>query len=235
MSANDIMNELNNKYYGSFNLFGFDIWITQTIIVIWIWMAILIAFALIVRSKLNKWNETEPPKGFQNFVELVIEIVDNYVSDTMGSNYRYFGSYFFGVFVLIICMNFSGLILQRPPTADLSTTASFGIVTFLLIHFMGITKNTKEYFKGYTSPFFVMLPLNIISELATPVSLSFRLFGATLGGLIIVNLAYALLPIFLKIGFPVILHVYFDIFAGALQAFIFVTLSMTFIRDKLPE
>jgi F-type H+-transporting ATPase subunit a len=93
--------------------------------------------------------------------------------------------------------------------------------------------------KGFLDPFPVMLPLNIVGELATPISLAFRLFGNLVGGLIIMNLLYGALgglsmmlginiPIFMA-GLPAPLHIYFDVFSGVLQSFIFVMLTMVFV------
>ncbi|MCC8097911.1 MAG: F0F1 ATP synthase subunit A, partial [Eubacterium sp.] len=138
------------------------------------------------------------------------------------------------VFAFILVSNLSGLIALRPPTADLATTAALALTTFVLIHFMGLITGKLGYFKGYLEPIPFLLPLNIISEIATPISLSFRLFGNILGGLIIMGLVYTL-PIYVRFFIPGFLHMYFDVFAGCLQTFIFVMLSMTFIKDKIPD
>ncbi len=233
MSTQEILNELNNNVYAVLNIFGVEIWITQTLVSLWVAMALIIIFAIVVKVNMNKWSDK--PKGLQNIAELLVEIFDNYVKTTMGNEFMFLGNYFFGVVLIIFIMNLSGLWLLRPATADISTTAGLALVSFLLIHALGIIKGGKEYFKAYAKPFFVMIPLNIISEIAIPLSLAFRLFGSTVGGYIITTLFYSLMPIFLKFGFPMILHGYFDVFAGSLQAFIFLTLSMTFIRDKCPE
>ncbi len=210
-----------------------NVWITETIFNTWVIMAFLIAFAIIVRIMLSRFKEV--PTGFQNFIELIIESMSNFVDSTMGEKYSYFANWFFGLFAFLLCCNLSGLVGLRPPTADLATTASCGITTFFLIHFMGIYKNGLGYFKGYIEPMPVFLPINIMGELATPISLSFRLFGNLLGGLIIMGMVYELFPIFLKLGVPAVFHIYFDVFSGCLQAFIFSILSMTFIREKIPE
>ncbi len=207
--------------------------ITTTIRNTWIIMGVLILFAIIVRIKFRNFKEV-PESGFQNFIELIVESMHNFVESNMGTKYSYFGNWFFGVFAFILVSNLVGLIGLRAPTADLATTACLGFSTFFLIHFMGIIKGRKEYFKGYLDPFFFWIPMNIISALATPVSLSFRLFGNILGGSIIMALFYQL-PAYVKIGIPAALHVYFDVFAGFLQTFIFVMLSMSFIADKIPE
>ena len=137
--------------------------------------------------------------------------------------------------------NIAGLFGLRPPTADVNTTMGLAIMTFIMIHFFGAkSKGPWKYAKGFTEPFAALLPLNIMGELATPISLGFRLFGNIVGGLIIMNLLYGALaglttkfmgisiPI-LQIGIPAVLHIYFDLFAGILQSFIFTMLTMVFI------
>lgn len=214
---------------------GKNIWITETLINTWVLMALIILFAIIVRIRLRNFQDV-PNSKFQNFIEIIVESMDGFVSNSMGRKYSYFGSWFFTVFTFILVCNFSSLLGFRPPTADLATTAALGLSTFVLIHFMGITKGKSSYFKGYFEPIPVLFPLNVISEVATPISLSLRLFGNILGGTIIMGLVYNFLPIIAKyFGLPAILHAYFDVFAGFLQTFIFVILSMTFIKDKIPD
>ena len=144
------------------------------------------------------------------------------------------GNWFFGVFVFVLVSNLSGLLGLRAPTADFCTTAAITLATFVMIHFMGIKTGKGGYFKGYLEPVPVLLPINIISELATPISLSFRLFGNILGGMIIMAMVYSL-PRWLNFGIPAVLHIYFDVFAGCIQTVIFVMLSMTFIKDKITD
>ncbi len=225
--------DFNNKFHGSFDFLGMDVWITDTTIATWIVGGILILLAIYVNISVKKYNKI--PKGFQNFIEFIVESMDNFVTQTMDKRYSYLGGWFFGVMAFILLANLSGLIGLRPPTADLATTVALALTTFFLIHFLGITKSKGSYFKAYAEPNILFLPLNLVSELATPVSLSFRLFGNILGGLIIMGMVYELFPIYLKIGVPAVLHGYFDLFAGSLQSFIFVILSMTFIRSKLPD
>ena len=84
-------------------------------------------------------------------------------------------------------------------------------------------------------PLPLLLPINIIGELATPVSLSLRLFGNIMAGTVMMGLYYGLLPALVSVGFPAFLHVYLDLFSGAIQTYVFFLLSMVFIRNKLPE
>ena len=215
--------------------------ITQTMMNTWIIIIVLTIVALILRSKINKFTDV-PTTKLQNIVELIIETMENFTIQNMGEKYKYFGNWFFGVFCFILTSNYIGLLSFRSPTADLATTLALSLSTFTLIHFMGIKVNGGAYFKGYIEPMPVLLPLNIIGEIATPISLSLRLFGNILGGTIIMGLINSALsqgPILLQVvGFGAItpvLHAYFDVFAGFLQTYIFVILSMTFIKDKIGE
>lgn len=231
--------DVNSRIIEKLHIGGTEVWITETVVNTWIFMVVLILIAAILRVKMK--NYKYKPSGLQNVVEVAIEYMNSFVNGAMTEKYSYFGNWFFGVFVLILVSNLSGLLGFRPPTADLCTTAAITLTTFFLIHFMGIKTGKGGYFKGYLEPLPLLLPINIISELATPISLSFRLFGNILGGMIIMAMVYMALgnlpgvfKIF-NIGVPAVLHVYFDVFAGCIQTVIFVMLSMTFIKDKIPD
>lgn len=216
-----------------FEVNGVTIGITQTHINTWIIMAVLTVGALIIRSKINNFKEV-PESKLQNIVETVVDLFGSFVGSTMGEANKKF-SYFYGpLIIFILVCNLSGLVGLRPPTADLETTLAFALTTFFMIHGYGVKSKGPRYFKGFLEPVPLLLPLNIIGELATPVSLSFRLFGNILGGTIIMGLVYGMLPwIITLLGVPAVLHLYFDIFAGTLQAFIFVMLSMTFVSSAM--
>jgi len=200
----------------------------------WIIMGVLIAFAIFVRIKCRKFKEV--PTGLQNAVEAIVELFENYLRSTVGEKLMFLGNWFFTLFLFILLSNLSGLIPgMRPPTADWSMTIGLALVTFALIQIIGVKYQKAQYAKSLFAPlpwWFpipLFLPINLIGEIARPISLSFRLFGNMLAGLIMMSLIYAIAPIFARFLFPTALHVYFDIFSGLLQTYIFVTLSMTFI------
>lgn len=207
---------------------GLEIWITRTIFNTWIIMLILIAVAILVRVKLRKF--TEIPKGFQNVIEAAVEMFDNFMQDTVGDRLMSLGTWFFTVFAFILVSNLSGVFGLRPPTADWTTTFALSLATFVIMNFMGIKYRKKAYIKSFFEPHPVFFPLNFLGELAKPVSLSFRLFGNVLAGLILMTLVYSLAPMLLRFGIPAALHAYFDVFLGALQTYIFCVLSLMFIR-----
>ena len=225
----DINFNIENLF--AIELFGQQIWFNQTVVNTWLIMLFLIIVAIVVRIKLRKMEDI--PSGFQNAVEAIIETFENFVKSMAGEKLGFIAPWFFMVFVFILTSNFSAVLGLRPPTADWATTFALALATFSLIHIVGVKFRGGEYFKSLLGPTPALapliLPLNIIGELARPISLSFRLFGNVLAGLILMSLIYALLPMFLLFGLPVALHAYFDIFVGALQTFIFCALSLAFI------
>lgn len=205
-------------------------YLTQTLLATWVVMALLIVLAIIVRIKLPKFKSV--PKGFQNFIEIIVETMDKFTVSTMGNDYRNFGGFFFGIFAFIICANYSSMLGLRPPTADVATTGALALTIFIVTHVTGIKRQKSAYFRNFVKPNIIFLPINLIGEVSNLMSLCFRLFGNMLGGVIIMGLIYNMLPLVLRFVLPAAFHAYFDVFAGALQAYIFTILSMTFIMQK---
>ena len=206
------------------------VYLTQTHVSTWIVMGILIVIAIVIRIMLPRFKHE--PDGFQNVVETAVDVMAGFAESNMGAHHKNFGGIYFGVFLFILFSNLSGLFGLRPPTADLSTTAALASITFVLIQAGSIAALRLGYLKTFVSPYPVFLPINLIGEISKPLSLAFRLFGNMLGGLIIIGLVYRMLPLVLRFIFPDVLHAFFDIFAGTLQAFIFTMLSMIFIQQK---
>jgi F-type H+-transporting ATPase subunit a len=196
----------------------------------WVVMAVLVGFALFVRCKLKSFKEI--PTGFQGLIEAAVEMMSNLVRSIMGEKLKFLGGYFFGVFAFIVVSNYSGLFGLRPPTSDIATTLPLGLSTFVIIHATGIKRQKGKYFKEYLKPFPIFLPMNIIAEMSRPVSLGLRLFGNVLGGLILSAIVYSMLPTALTFVLPGIIHAWFDVAVGALQAFVFTMLSLVFISFK---
>ena len=215
------------RNFGVINIGGVEVWITETLVNTWIIMFALIVLAVIVRIKLQKFSDV--PGIFQNVMEVIIEAFDGFVENSAGERLIYLGNWFFMVFLFILTSNLSGLIGLRPPTADWTVTFTFAIITFMLIQFAGARYRKLAYVKSFFQPNFIFFPLNIIGELARPISLSFRLFGNILGGMILISLVYTLAPIYTLFVLPVALHAFFDVIAGVLQTYIFCVLSLSFI------
>ena len=201
--------------------------ITTSTINMWMVMAVIIILCVVSTRNLK----TVPGK-MQTISELIVTTMNNMVESTMGKKNMSFAPYMLTLIVYLAFANTVGLIGMRPPTADLNMTLALSILTFILTQFFAIkSKGIGTYLKGYIEPFPFLLPMNIMGELANPISLGFRLFGNLLGGTIIMGLLYTGLMNLIKLPLviPIVAHAYFDIFSGLLQSFIFVMLSMVFI------
>lgn len=218
--------EIDN--YWSIEIAGNEFWITETIVNTWIIMLILIAVAVIARIKLRKFEKV--PTGFQNAIEAVVEMFDNFVKNTIGEKLSYIAPWFFMVFMFLLSSALFSIFGLRAPTADWATTFAFAFVSLILMFYMGVKHQKGAYLKTFFEPHFVFFPMNLIGELAKPVSLSFRLFGNMLSGTIILTLYYALTPMFIQLGIPSLLHAFFDVIIGALQTYIFVILSLMYVK-----
>lgn len=228
------MDDLDFGYRTVIKLFdykGEQIGITTTIVNTWIIMAVLIILAIIVRSNLK--NFTDVPTKFQNIVETIVEAFGGFTIMAMGEPNKSFAPFYGSMFLFILLSNLSGLVGLRPPTADIATTFALSMTTFVMIQGFGLWKRGFKHVKSLFEPMPLLFPLNFIGEISNPVSLGFRLFGNLIGGTIIMGLLYAALPKLLQFGVPTVLHLYFDVFSGVLQTFIFVMLSMTFVSGAM--
>lgn len=210
------------------NIAGIEIRITETIVNTWFIMLVLIAIAVITRIRLRKFQVI--PKGFQNVIEAVIETFDRFSSNTLGEKLSYISPWFFTVFIFILSSSVFSVFGLRAPTADWATTFALAFASFIIMLFMGFRHQKGKYLKSFFEPHFMFFPLNLVGELAKPVSLSFRLFGNMLSGTIILTLYYALTPVFVQFGIPSLLHGIFDIVFGALQTYIFVIISLMYVK-----
>ncbi|MBQ9121889.1 MAG: F0F1 ATP synthase subunit A [Lachnospiraceae bacterium] len=218
-----------------YELFGQELWITTTHICMFIVLMIIIGFAVIANRAMKK--ATEVPTGFQNVVELIVELLDGMVKGSMGKNAVKFRNYTGTVFIFILVCNLSGLLGLRPPTADYGVTLPLGILTFVLIHFNQFKyQKPKAIWKDMCSPLPpwlpIWFPINVISEVAVPISLSLRLFANVLSGTVMMALIYGLLK-WVALAWPAALHVYFDIFSGAIQTYVFCMLTMTYVNNAI--
>lgn len=219
----------------SYELFGQEVWITTSHVCVLIVMLVLISFSFVAKHKLNR--AAEIPDGFQNVIELIVEKLDGVVEGAMGRNAHKLVNYISTIFAFILISNISGLFGLRPPTADYGTTLALGLITFFLIHIAQIRYNKpKDIWKDMCSPLPpwlpIWLPINLISEIAVPVSLSLRLFANVLSGTVMMALIYGLLSK-IAIIWPAALHVYFDLFSGAIQTYVFCMLTMTYVNQQM--
>ena len=187
----------------------------------------------------------------QHFAELIIEKVDALVYENMGEYFAGYAPFVISILALSAFSSLTSLLGLYPPTSDINIVGGWAILVFVLITYYKLKCGPLYYLKGLTEPVAVLTPINLIGEFATPVSMAFRHYGNVLSGSIISSLiATALagisamilgwLPGFLAdiplfgIGIPAVLSIYFDVFSGCLQAFIFAMLTMVYISGGFP-
>ncbi len=219
----------------SYQIFGQTVWITTTHVSLLIVILLLAAFSICAHNVIVKADPYAKPGTFQNIVEIIVEMLDNMISGCMGKSATKFLGYISTLFVFILISNFSGLLGLRPPTADYGVTFPLGVITFCLIFFNKIKhQGVGGFIKGLCDPWPIWAPINVIGDIAVPVSISLRLFANILSGTVMMALVYGLLG---KIawGWPGFLHLYFDLFSGAIQTYVFCMLTMTYVADAIGD
>ena len=174
----------------------------------------------------------------QHVAEWIVEKVDGLVSDNMGEKYMSFAPFIAAILGLSAFSSLSSLLGLFPPTSDLNVVFGWSILVFILITYYKLKGGAFNYAKGFFEPIFLFAPMNVIGEVATPVSMAFRHFGNVLSGVVISTLIHAALGSLsniLRVGLPAIFSLYFDIFSGLIQAYIFSMLTMLYISNGFPE
>lgn len=194
------------------------------------------------------------PTGVRQLIaEYIVEATEKLVRTNMGDFFLNagFAPFIAAILGISVFSSFSSLLGLFPPTSDINVIAGWSILVFLLITAYKLKGGAWNYVKGYFEPIPVFAPLNLLGEVATPISMSFRHYGNVLSGVCIsALLSYALggltnavfsflpagvnMPPILRIGIPAVFSVYFDVFSGALQAFIFSMLTMLNISGGFP-
>lgn len=187
----------------------------------------------------------------QHFAELIVEKVDGLVKENMGDYFLGFAPFVIAILALSALSSLLTLVGLYPPTSDINIVGGWAVLVFVLITYYKLKAGPVHYLKSFAEPVALLTPLNVISEIATPVSMAFRhygnvlsgsvisvLLGAALGGLSSMLLGWlpgtlADFPLF-QIGIPAVLSIYFDVFSGCLQAFIFAMLTMMYVAGGFP-
>ncbi len=221
-----------------------DLTITSSQITSWAVIIAILGLCLFLTHGLT----VRPESKRQLIAEWGVEQVNKLVSENMGQRFMAFAPFIAAIMLLSAFSSLTSLLGLFPPTSDMNVVAGWAILVFVLITHYKLKGGVWPYVKGFFEPVPVFAPFNIIGEIATPVSMSFRHYGNVLSGVVISTLvAYALRSLshmifsflgnftILQIGLPAVLSIYFDIFSGLMQAFIFAMLTMLYIATGFPE
>ena len=248
---------MNLEVTGAKVLFNIPIFggipITETIVNTWIVMALIVGLCLFLTHGMQVHARTKR----QVVAEYLVGMVRNMVKNNMGERFMHYVPFIGALFSLAMLSSLISMVGMFAPTGDLSTCVGWAVLVFVVITYYKIrTQHIGGYLKGFTQPVFIMTPLNMISEVATPISMAFRLFGNIASGSVVTLLLYgglaalssgilglipgavgevlSMIPIF-QLGIPAILSIYFDLFTSVLQAFIFCLLTMMYIKLACEE
>ena len=204
-----------------------------TMIIVLIVTILCLLFRFLVFPKFK-----DKPEGLQNIMELCVETVENFCVDATGKKAgKSLAPYMFSLAIYLIFSASFELLGLRAPTSDLVVTFSMGLITFVLLNYFGFKKlGIGGRFKAMGGPMVamrpIMIPMKIVSDIAIPISLACRLFGNMLGGMIVMELLKGALGGYAA-GIPGIAGLYFNLFHPLIQAYIFITLSLTFIDEAM--
>lgn len=226
---------------------GFQL--TETVVITWGVMAVIVGLCLFLTHGMQVHARTKR----QIVAEFIVTKVNGMVGENMGPHFLKVGyaPLIAAIMSLSALCSLSSMIGFYAPTSDLSTLLGWSLMVFVLITYNKFRAGgVLGYVKGYFEPIPILLPFNIISEFATPLSMAFRHFGNIASGSVITGLIYAALaslsaaifhlipgvvgqtlaqiPLF-QVGLPAIFSIYFDLFSSCLQAFIFCMLTMMYI------
>lgn len=204
---------------------------------------------VLLGNRVKKLEVKSNPKGFLQVGILYVETINNMIVSNIGEKHGgKFSAYLGSVFIYLLLANTIGLVGFETPTSSLSVTLVFALISWILIQGVSISQNgIKGYFKGFFEPIFPFVIPNFFGAVAPLISLSMRLFGNVLSGGIIMTMLYAFTAYLSSVipaigGFNIfgviiapIIHLYFDLFAGFLQAFIFMTLTSILISVEYAE
>ena len=183
--------------------------------------------------------------------EWAVEKVEGLVKENMGENFMGFSPFIGAILLLSGFSSLSSLVGLFAPTSDLNIVAGWALMVFILITYYKFKAGPLYYIKGLFEPIPVLLPINILGEFATPVAMTLRHYGNILSGSVIsVLVASALQGLtsmvlgsapgffgqfpWFGVGIPAVLSIYFDLFSGCLQAFIFSMLTMMYVSTAFP-
>ena len=219
--SKELMAQLNCDTAFTIPLFG-GIPVAESVVVTWVIMAVLLIAAAILGRNLKVENVGKK----QLVLETIVGGLYNFFYDLLGEEGKQYIPYLMTVGVYIGFANMIGLFGLKSPTKDVGVTGALALMSIILIEAAGVRKKgTKGFLKSFAEP----MPMNILEVFIRPLSLCMRLFGNILGAFVIMELIKIVVPIFV----PAVLSLYFDLFDGFIQAYVFVFLTSLFIKESI--
>ena len=220
-----LMEELNVATAFTIPIFG-GIEVAESTVISWVIMAIIVILTLVLTRNMR----VEKPGKLQVGVEYAVTALQNLVRGIIGHEGERYVPYLSTVLVFLGISNIFAIFGMKPPTKDLNVTAALAIMSIVLIEYSGIhAKGGKRFVHSLAEPIALMTPMNILEIAIRPTSLCMRLFGNVLGAFVIMELIKLVVPVFV----PAIFSLYFDLFDGLIQTYVFVFLTSLFMKETM--
>ena len=202
--------------------------ISESVVITWFIMAVVMVLVLVLTRKM----EIVPKKG-QALVEFAVTWVTDFFEGNMGKAGRRYVPYLSTVFLYLAIANMIGMFGFgiKPPTKDINVTAALAVMSIILIQAATFRARggLGGFFKSFLKPMPIMLPINIMELAIRPLSLCMRLFGNVLGAFVVMKLIEHVCGLIA----PMVFSMYFDVFDGLIQAYVFVFLTSLFMAEGI--
>lgn len=198
----------------------------DTLTMTWVTMAIVIFLAVLATRSVEL-----RPRGWQNFLEMAMVAFLDQIEASMGPKGKSLAPLIITLFLFLLVGNELGLVPGfTSPTNDINTPLGLALMIVLMVHVLGVKNKGFRYIKHFFEPYKIFVIINIVEELAKPITLSFRLFGNILAGEVLLIILGMLVPYFVPT-----LWLAFSVFVGIVQAFIFTMLSISYLSNSVQD
>ena len=228
MDLKEILNELlmEDKTFLRIPVGSGTLEIYKYVVLTWVVMLVLFILMLILTRDFKVHNISKRQAAVESFVLWIRGVTGG----MLGEEAIGYADYIATVLIFIAFSNMVGLFGVVPATMDLNVTIALSIMSIILVEAAGFKKKgLRNWLKGFAQPMAVIAPMNVLELLIRPLSLCMRLFGNILGATVIMELIKAVAPVIV----PAMFSLYFDIFDGAIQAYVFVFLTSLYIKEAV--
>lgn len=228
----ELQEQLNIEEIFGFDVGGVHIGFDESTVVSWIIMAVLVILAFFLGRNLKVEGEISKR---QALLEMCYEKAEAFFKTVMGPKVEKYIPWLMCVGLYIGVSNIIGLFGFKPPTKSMQITAALAITSIVLVEYNAFKdKGIRGRLKKFTKPIWIVTPINILEVFTKPLSLCMRLFGNVLAAFTIMKVVEIAMSMILPpIIIPTILSLYFDIFDGLLQAYIFVFLTALYLEEAV--
>ena len=230
-----LLSSIGSGIFNTVSIFNFNSQMKSMLIITLVLAIIIIILGLLI-------HRVDPKKKTPLWlvpIVWIVSIINNFTKTNIGKRWKTYAPYFLTVAIYLFVLNISAIFCQTTPTTYIVINFAFGVTTFFIIQITGIVSlGFGGYLKSFVGPVwwlaFLFIPINIISEIALPLSLTLRLTGNLLSGSVLSKLIIGSAKWF-AIPFMPFINGYFDLMSGVIQTFVFIMLTIIFTSMKIDD